>query len=116
MREQQPGVLVLERSAAHTFGRDVLLVALQPSIGVGQPVLENALEARLGVALLAVAAVSVFEASFTTAEAVLEEQAREGERGGDDGAAAEGVPERVRVHGRVRRAPPGVVSKRCLVS
>ncbi len=99
MREQQAGMLVLERGAAHAFGRDVLFIALQASVGVRQPVLEYTLEACFGIALLSVAAVGVFQAAFAAAGAVLEEQAREGERGGDDGAAAERVPEKVRIHG-----------------
>ena len=109
----QARVLVLERGAAHAFGRDVLLVAFQASVGFGQPILEDPFEARLGVALLAAAALGVFEAAFAAAEAVVEEQTGEGQRGGDDGAAAEGVPEEVRVHGCSPSPPPRCDQVRC---
>src|SRR5437870_8872647 len=73
MRVMEPRVLVLERGAADAFGRDVLLVAGQAAVGIRQAVLQDALEAGFGVALLTAAAVLVLEATFTAARAVFEE-------------------------------------------
>lgn len=95
----QTRVLVLEGSAAQAFASDILFIAFQASIGVGQTILEDALEASLGVALLSAAAFVVFETAFAAAEAILEQESSEGEGGGDDGSAADGVPEEIRVHG-----------------
>ena len=69
----QAGMLELEGGGAHALRGHLLLVALQPSVGVGQTVLEDALEAGFGVALLTAAALVVFEAAFAAAEAVFEQ-------------------------------------------
>jgi hypothetical protein len=76
-----------------------LLQALQAPVGLGQAVLKEALEAGFGVALEAAAAVFVLDAPLAAAEAVLEQEAGEGEGRGDDGAGGERVDERgISVH------------------
>ena len=52
VRVFQASVFDFERGAAHALGGHVLLITLQTSVGVGQAVLEDALEAGFGVALL----------------------------------------------------------------
>ena len=91
----KPHVVVLQRGAAHPLGLDVGLEALEAAVGVGEAILEDAFEARFGVVLSAAAALFLFEAAVAAAEAVLEEETGEGESCGDDGAAAEGMPEGV---------------------
>jgi hypothetical protein len=86
---QHTRVLVLERRRAHAFGVGLLFEALEATIGIGQAVLQDAFEAGFGVALVAMAKVGVFDASFAAAHAVVEQQTSECEGGGDDGAAAE---------------------------
>ncbi|MCA1648093.1 MAG: hypothetical protein LC797_22390 [Chloroflexi bacterium] len=99
VRLLEPRVFVLEHGAAHALRRDVLLVAFEAPIGVGQTILEDAFEAGFGVALMALPALLMFESAFTAAEAVLEQQTGDGQGGGDDGAAAERVPEEIGIHG-----------------
>jgi chorismate synthase len=89
VRVQESRMLVLQRGAADAFGGHVLFVAFQAAIGVGQTVLEDALEAGFGVALLPAAAIGVFEAAISAAGAVLEQETGEGQGSGDDGSAAE---------------------------
>lgn len=83
-----------------------LLLTLEAAVGFGQAVLQEAFEAGLGIALQAAATVLVLLAALAAAEAVVEEQAGEGERRGDDRAGSERVDKGVRFHERV--APRGL--------
>ena len=91
---------MFERGGVRALGVQLEVAALQAAVGFGQAILEQAFEAGLGVALLRAAAFVLFDAAFAAAQAVVEQQPGEGERGGDDGAAADRVPEEVGVHAR----------------
>jgi hypothetical protein len=95
VRLHQAHVVVLQRRAAHALGLNIRFEVREATVGFGQAILEDALEACLGVALATAAAVFVLEAPVAATEAVVEEQASQGEGGGDDGAATEGVPEEI---------------------
>jgi hypothetical protein len=96
--------VVLEGGRAQPLGVQFRVATLQAPIGFCQTVLQDAFEASFGVALLAVVLIFALEASLAAAEGVLEDEASEGEGGGEDGATAEGMPEEIRVHARV--SPP----------
>jgi len=99
VRLLQEGVLVLERAAAHAFSVQVEREVLEAAVGVGEAVLQDPFEAGFGVGLLATAALGVVGAAIVEVDAVLDEQAHQGQGGGDRGAAAERAPERITVHG-----------------
>ncbi len=61
--------------------------------------MQDALEARLCITLLRATAVLLLGAPLAAAQAVVEQQARERQGGGDDGPTAEGMPEQIGVHG-----------------
>jgi hypothetical protein len=108
VRLHESRIVVLERGAAHAFGVHVQLEAFESAVSLGQAVLQDALESGFGVALATAAAILLFEAAVTAANAVLEEQASQGKSRGNDGAAAERVPQGIRVHA------PGLQSLRSL--
>jgi hypothetical protein len=91
---------VLERGAAHAFGVHIHFEAFESAVSLGQAVLQDALESGFGVALATAAAIFLFTAAITAANAVLEEQASQGKSSGNDGATAERVPDHIRVHAR----------------
>jgi len=87
--------IVFERGDAHALGAQVDVGALEAPVGVGKSVLQDAFEAGLSIAVVRTAPLGVFDAVLAAAQAVLEDDLGEGERGGDDGAATEGVPEEI---------------------
>jgi hypothetical protein len=91
--------VVLEGRAPNAFGLQLHITPLQAAVRLGQAVLQDAFEARFGVALPAATALVLFGASFAAAQSVVKEEASEAQGGGDDATRAEGVPEEVRVHG-----------------
>ena len=104
MRLQDAGVLAFERGGANQRRLSLELGAFEPPVGFAETILQHAFEARFSVALLRVPAFFLLDAPLAAAEAVIEQQSCERERGGQDGARAETVPQDVRVH-TLPRAP-----------
>jgi hypothetical protein len=98
MRLGQLGVLVLKQGSANARGLGVLFASFESAVGFAETVLQHAFESRLGIALVGASAFFALEAALGAAHGHVDQQASQGQAGGDERAATNAMPQSFRVH------------------